>query len=285
MARRPAPLLEGPKHDMAVLAKTSETLLGRSDPDPVEIVNRAGRANFLLVCEHAGRLIPRALGDLGLPAPEMSRHIASDIGAEGLSRKLSARLDAPLLMQRYSRLVIDCNRPLGASDCIPEVSDGTAVPANFGLSQAERLRRYGEIHRPFHDAIGAMLDARQRLGRRTILVAVHSFTPRLAGIDRPWLLGLLHNRDSRFARRMMDAVVRNNPQVVADHNQPYTVDDLSDFTIPVHGERRKLPHVLIEVRNDMISDEPGQERWAHLLAEALETAARSTAGESQLHGV
>ena len=270
---------------MAVLAKTSETLLGSSDPEPVEFVNSAGGADFLLVCEHAGRLIPAALGDLGLPGPEMDRHIASDIGGEGLSRKLSARLDAPLVMQRYSRLVIDCNRPLNAPDCIPEVSDGTAVPANCRLSQAERFRRYHEIHRPFHHAIGAMLDARQRLGRRTILVAVHSFTPRLAGIDRPWLLGLLHNRDSRFARRTMDAFASNNPELVADHNQPYTVDDLSDFTIPVHGERRKLPHVLLEVRNDQISDEPGQERWAYLLAEALETAARSTAGESLLHEV
>lgn len=270
---------------MAVLATTSEALLGSSDPDPVDLVNGAGRADFLLVCEHAGRLIPAALGDLGLPAAEINRHIASDIGAEGLSRKLSARLDAPLVMQRYSRLVIDCNRPLNAPDCIPEVSDGTAVPANSRLSQAERRRRYDEIHRPFHDATGALLDVRQRAGRRMILVAVHSFTPRLAGIDRPWLLGLLHNRDSRFARRMMDAFVSANPQVVAGHNQPYTVDDLSDFTIPVHGERRKLPHVLIEVRNDQISDEPGQERWAHLLADALETAARSTAGERQLHGV
>src|SRR5688500_4926474 len=216
---------------MAVLAKTYDTLLCSSDPDPVEFVNRSGRADLLLVCEHAGRLIPAALRDLRRPPPEMNRHIASDIGAEGLSRKLSARLDAPLVMQRYSRLVIDCNRPLNAPDCIPEVSDGTAVPANCRLSQAERLRRYGEIHRPFHDAIGALLDVRQRAGRRTILVAVHSFTPRLAGIDRPWLLGLLHNRDSRFARRMMDAVIRNHPHVVADHNQPYTVDDLSDFKI------------------------------------------------------
>jgi predicted N-formylglutamate amidohydrolase len=274
-----------PKHEMAVLAKISETLLGSSDPDPVEFVNRSGRGDFLLVCEHAGRLIPAALGDLGLPASEMNRHIASDIGAEGLSRNLSARLDAPLVMQRYSRLVIDCNRPLGAPDCIPETSDGTAVPANSRLAEAERLRRYDEIHRPFHEAIDAMLDARQHAGRRTFLVTVHSFTPRLAGLDRPWLLGLLHNRDSCFARRMMDAFVSINPKVAAGHNQPYTVDDLSDFTIPVHGERRKLPHVLIEVRNDQLGDEPGQKHWAHLLAGALETAARSTAGESQLHGV
>jgi predicted N-formylglutamate amidohydrolase len=270
---------------MLVLAKTSEALLGSSDPDPVEFVNSSGRADFLLVCEHAGRLIPAVLGDLGIRPPEMNRHIASDLGAEGLSRKLSARLDAALVVQRYSRLVIDCNRPLGAPDCIPETSDGTAVPANSRLAEAERFRRYDEIHRPFHDAICTMLDVRQRAGRRTILVAVHSFTPRLAGIDRPWLLGLLHNRDSRFARRLMDAFVSDSPEVVAGHNQPYTVDDLSDFTIPVHGERRKLPHVLIEVRNDQLGDEPGQERWAHLLAEALETAARSTAGESQLYGV
>jgi predicted N-formylglutamate amidohydrolase len=257
--------------------------LGRSDPDPVQIVNPAGTSEFLLVCEHAGRLVPSDL-DLCVAAPEMDRHIAFDIGAEGLSRRLSARLRAPLILQRYSRLVIDCNRPLRAPDCIPEVSDGTAVSANVRLSEAERLRRYDEIHRPFHDAIGATLDAREKAGQGTIIVTVHSFTPRLAGRDRPWLLGLLHNRDGRFARRLMDVIAACHPAIVAEHNQPYCVDDLSDYTIPVHGEARKLPQVLLEVRNDQIADEPGQERWAGLLAEALQTAAKSLR-EGCLHGV
>jgi predicted N-formylglutamate amidohydrolase len=214
--------------------------LGRSDPEPVEVVNASGASEILLVCEHAGRHIPAALGNLGVPAPEMDRHIAFDIGAEALSRRLSAHLDAPLLLQRYSRLVVDCNRPLRAGDCIPAVSDGTAIPANVRLSEAERLRRYHEIHRPFHDAIGAMLDQREKAGQRTMLVTVHSFTPRLAGIDRPWLLGLLHNRDDSFARRLMEVIAARYSDIVADHNQPYSVDDMSDYTHPgCTGEGRK----------------------------------------------
>jgi predicted N-formylglutamate amidohydrolase len=263
---------------MLSAARTPETLLGRSDPEPVEIVNRSGASDFLLVCEHAGRMVPAALGDLGVAAAEMDRHIAWDIGAEGLSRRLSAHLDAALVLQRYSRLVIDCNRPLRASDCIPEASDGTAVPANIRLRDADRLCRYDEIHRPFHDAIGAMLDRRQEEGRLTILVAVHSFTPRLAGIDRPWLLGLLHNRDDTFARHLMPVIAAAHPEVIAEHNQPYSVDDLSDYTIPVHAEGRNLPHVLLEIRNDQVRDEAGQERWASLLAGALRSAAEPMRG-------
>ena len=258
---------------MLSAARNPEPLLGRSDPDPVEVVNSSGASDFLLVCEHAGRLVPAALGDLGLAAAEMDRHIAWDIGAEGLSRRLSAFLDAPLLLQRYSRLVIDCNRPLRARDCIPEASDGTAVPANIRLNEAARLRRYHGIHRPFHDAIGAILDRRAAERQRSILCTVHSFTPRLAGIDRPWLLGLLHNRDDSFATHLMDVIVAEHPEVIAEHNQPYSVDDLSDYTIPVHGEGRKLPHVLLEIRNDQIRDAGGQERWALLLAIALRAAA------------
>ena len=269
---------------MLSAARNPEPLLGRSDPDPVEVVNSSGASDFLLVCEHAGRLVPAALGDLGVPASEKDRHIAWDIGAEGLSRRLSAHLDAPLLVQRYSRLVIDCNRPLRASDCIPAASDGTAIPANTRLSNSERLRRYEEIHRPFHDAIGVMLDRRQKAGQATILVTVHSFTPRLAGIDRPWLLGLLHNRDDSFARHLMGVIAGAHPEVIAEHNQPYSVDDLSDYTIPVHGEGRNLPHVLLEIRNDQIRDEQGQERWASLLAAALRTASEVTA-QGPVHGL
>jgi predicted N-formylglutamate amidohydrolase len=268
---------------MLSAARRAETLLGGPDPEPVEVVNISGVSNFLLVCEHAGRLVPAALGDLGVAAPEMERHIAWDIGSEGLSRRLSAYLDAPLLLQRYSRLVIDCNRPLRARDCIPEASDGTAIPANLRLSEAERLRRYDQIHRPFHDAIGSMLDERKKERQGTILVTVHSFTPRLAGIDRPWLLGLLHNRDDSFARRLMDVIAAAHPKVIAEHNQPYSVDDLSDYTIPVHAEARSLPHVLLEIRNDQIRDEAGQDRWAALLAEALRTASRSMRG--RVHGL
>ena len=249
-------------------------LLSSGDPAPVEWVNADGRSELFLTCEHAGRAVPLALGDLGVPAAEMDRHIAYDVGAEGLSRLLSARLDAALVLQRYSRLVIDCNRPLSASDCFVETSDGTAVPANTGLDQWERKRRYVEIHQPLHEAITVALDQRRAAGRPTVLVSVHSFTPlmRATGAVRDFELGLLHNSDRRLADALAEAFRAENPDITVRLNAPYIVDDESDFTIPVHGEKRGIAHVLLEVRNDLISDARGQEAWAARLGPPLERA-------------
>jgi predicted N-formylglutamate amidohydrolase len=259
--------------------KALATLLGASDPEPVEIVNPEGGSAFLLVCEHAGRAVPAALRDLGVAAADMDRHIAYDIGAEGLARKLSSMLDAPLVLQRYSRLVIDCNRPFQAADCIVEASDGTRILGNCALSDQDRLVRFEEVHRPFHDAIGRLLDARQREGRRAVLAAIHSFTPRFANKDRPWQLGVCFNRDARLGERFMAAFQTANPAICTACNEPYPMDDVSDYTVPVHGEGRGLPHVLLEVRNDQIADHAGQGRWAKLIAPALEEAAKPFSGE------
>jgi predicted N-formylglutamate amidohydrolase len=269
---------------MLPLRETTASLLGRSEPDPVEIANPDGDSIFLLVCEHAGRAVPSALGDLGIAAAEMDRHIAYDIGAEGLARRLSVLLDAPLVLQRYSRLVVDCNRPFEAADCFPEISDGTAIPCNRGVARAERMRRFDEIHRPFHGAIAGLLDRRQSDMRTVILAAIHSFTPRLGGRKRPWQIGICVNRDDSFAQHFTDAFVRANPAIRAARNEPYPVDDFSDYTIPVHGEGRKLPHVLIEVRNDQIIGSDGQERWAALIAESLKATAAAYAGKERAHG-
>ncbi len=254
---------------MMLQARQISTILSKDDPDPVEIVNRTGASEFVLTCEHAGRAIAGGLGDLGVSADDMDRHIAWDIGAEGLSRALAVLLDAPLVLQRYSRLIVDCNRPFEAVDCFPEVSDGTAIPANRSLSNADRMQRYVEIHEPLHRMIGELLDERAKAGRRTVLVSVHSFTPVLGGINRPWLLGALANRDASFARAFLQAFAARNAGVSIALNEPYTVDDMSDYTIPVHGERRGLAHVLLEVRNDQIGDPRGQALWARLLADAL----------------
>jgi predicted N-formylglutamate amidohydrolase len=264
---------------MLLASQTGATLLGPADPDPVEVVNPHGGSVVLLVCEHAGRAIPSALRDLGIAVGELDRHIAYDIGAEGLARKLSERLDATLVLQRYSRLVIDCNRPCEAPDCMPAASDGTAIPANCAITDADRSRRLEEIHRPFHDAIGSLLDRRE--GQRpTIIVTIHSFTPRLGNAARPWQIGVCFNRDGSFARKFMQAFQPANPEISAAYNEPYTVDDMSDYTIPVHAERRRLPHVLLEVRNDQLADDAGQQRWAGLIAERLVDASKSFAKES-----
>jgi len=257
---------------MLPLRKVGATLLDRSDPDPVEIVNPEGASAFLLLCEHAGRAVPSSLGDLGVAAVEMGRHIAYDIGAEWLARKLSASLDATLVLQRYSRLVIDCNRPLEAIDCIPEASDGTTIPGNCNLTDADRMRRFEEIHRPFHDSVGRLLDSRKRDRLPTILATIHSFTPRLSNKDRPWQIGVCFNRDGAFARQFMAGFQAANPAIYAAYNEPYCVDDASDYSIPVHAERRGLPHVLLEVRHDQIADDDGQKRWARRIAHGLKQA-------------
>ena len=247
-------------------------LLGEGEQSPVEVVNPDGRADYVLVCEHAGQAIPRRLGDLVLPLGEIDRHIGWDIGAEAVARGLSRKLDAPLVLQRYSRLVIDCNRPFDAPDCIPPVSDGTAVPANASLSPEARQERWLMIHQPFHEHIAKIIDQRLKRGGAVRLVAVHSFTPRkrIFDGDRPWLLSLLHGPDARLARALAKALGEETARAInLTFNAPYVVDHQSDYTLPVHGERRALPNVLLEIRQDQIADVDGQRRWTDLLAYAF----------------
>lgn len=256
----------------------SRPLLSHLDPDPVEAIGMAGRSAILLTCEHAGRILPLSLGDLGVNAAEMDRHIAYDIGAAGLSRMLAERLDAPLLMQRYSRLVVDCNRPFDARDCFPEVSDGTTIPANHGLSEDDRRDRYQQIHVPFHQAVSAVISGRLAAEFPVVLVSLHSFTQRMVatGDIRTCDLGLLFNRDPRFSHALMNAVTGLAPDLRVEFNTPYSVDDQSDYTVPVHGEANDIPHVLLEIRNDLIATEAGQRRWTDILATALEAAVLAT---------
>ncbi|MEX4006255.1 N-formylglutamate amidohydrolase [Neoaquamicrobium sediminum] len=261
-------------------ARADGKLLGPDDPAPFEIANGEGASRVVLLCEHAGRQVPGKLGDLGISQNEFERHIAYDIGAEGVARGLSVALDAPLVLQRYSRLVVDCNRAFDSVDCMPSTSDTTLIPGNRALSKAERLARYEEIHVPFHREVSRLLDRHGRR-HRTALVSVHSFTPRLMkdGIERPWQIGLLYNRDDRLARKLMTAIVGLDDTVNAAFNEPYTGNDLTDYAIPVHGEKRGIEHVLIEIRNDLIADAAGQARWAEFLAVAIR-AAVSIKGEA-----
>lgn len=244
-------------------------VLSAADPAPFEVINADGASPVVLVCEHAGRRVPEALMGLGLAPEEMDKHIAWDIGADGLARRMSALLDAPLVVQRYSRLVIDANRPLQASDCIPEISDRVIVPGNRGLNSVQRQARYDEIHVPFHAAVSDVLDRRAAVQRPTILATVHSFTPFMGGMAREMSVGLLFNRDRRLADPLKDALAGAAPDDIVTLNAPYSVDDDSDFVIPVHGEARGLLHVLIELRNDLIVDVEGQDLWANRLSNAL----------------
>jgi len=253
------------------VTSAAQNLLAADEPAPVTVHNPDAASPFLLVADHAGNVIPRALGDLGVAAADRERHIALDIGIAGLGRHLAAALGATLIAQTYSRLVIDCNRPPGVPSSIAEISEHTAIPGNVGLRLAQRMTRAREIFWPYHEAIEAELERRLKAGRPPALIALHSFTPVFKGEARPWQAGVLYNRDPRFAHRLL-ALLRGEDGLVVGDNEPYTVSDASDYTIPVHAERRSLHHVLIEVRQDLIAAEPGQRAWAERLARLLPLA-------------
>lgn len=247
------------------------TLLQPSDPEPVEIFNPEGTSRFVLTCEHGGRAVPAKLAGLGVEPNEMDRHIAWDIGAAGTARRLAERLDAVLVMQRYSRLVVDCNRPLEALDLMPEVSDGTSIPVNVDLTAQDRAARLSEIFTPYHAAIRDLLDERSTGQSRPILFSVHSFTPalRVDPTPRPMELGLLFGKDDRLARAFQQALSKmDNPYMVAC-NEPYRIGMGADYTIPVHGEGRGLSNLLIEIRNDGINTLEKAQAMGDFLAQAL----------------
>ena len=240
-------------------------VLADDEPPPFGVECADGRSAFLIVCDHAGRRIPRSLGTLGLDDAELSRHIAWDIGARGVGAHLARLLDAPMIAQTYSRLVIDCNRPLTSPTSITVLSERTEIPGNQHLPEADRAARAKEIFAPYHARIAAELDARAARGQPTILVSMHSFTPVFKDFVRPWHIGMLYNRDPRLARALLD-LIRADGRFVAGDNEPYAVSDGTDYSVPVHGERRGLPHIEIEVRQDLIESEAGQREWAAHLA-------------------
>ncbi|OAF17612.1 N-formylglutamate amidohydrolase [Bradyrhizobium neotropicale] len=240
-------------------------LLGTDDVDPVHEANSAGRSPFLLTSDHYGRLLPRALGDLGVANSELTRHIAWDIGIAGVSDRLAEMLDAHLIAQRYSRLVIDCNRPPSVASSIPAISEATAIPRNDGISAEERETRRREIFDPYHGRINAVIDGRMHAKRPTVLVSLHSFTPVYAGVTRPLHIGTLYHRDTVLPRLLLKHLRSESDLVVGD-NQPYAVSDITDYTIPVHGEARGLINTGIEIRQDLIADQSGQQQWAERLA-------------------
>jgi predicted N-formylglutamate amidohydrolase len=248
----------------------------RGESDPAIVLNPRGTSQIVLVCEHAGRVIPQSLGSLGLSETDLRRHFAWDIGAEGVSRKLSALLDAPLILQRYSRLVYDCNRPPEAPDAMPVLGETTPIPGNEGLSARQKLDRIESIYRPFHSAVSAVLDARAAEKRPTILATIHSFTPVFKGNRRNLHLGILHDRDTRFADRML-AVLGQTTEMAVRRNEPYGPKDGVCHTLNLHAGARGLLNVMIEIRNDLIETEKGQTEWAERLAKNLQEAAAAEA--------
>lgn len=247
-----------------ISALTERLRLELAEVPPVVDKNAAGASPFLLTCDHYGRLVPPSLHDLGLPDHDLQRHIGWDIGIAGVAERMAQALDAHLIAQRYSRLVIDCNRPPSAMSSIPQISEATAVPGNQDLTDAERTLRRALIFDPYHRHITETIDARLRRGQPTVLVALHSFTPVYAGVARPWHIGTLYQRDTTLPPLLLAALRAEGDLVVGD-NEPYAVSDDTDYAIPVHGEARGLVNTGIEIRQDLIANESGQAQWAERL--------------------
>ena len=245
---------------------SSQPLLGSAEPGPFELVNPNGQGNLVLLCDHASNRVPDSLGNLGLSSQQLASHIGWDPGAALVARELSARFDAPLFLSNYSRLIIDCNRWPSDPESIPESSAGISIPGNCNLTEQGAVCRRQALFEPYQAAIASRLSKSARQPR--LLLSIHSFTAVLAGEQRPWSIGFAHGRDRRFAALLVDAMNRNASLVVGD-NQPYSVDDTTDYTIPVHGEDRGLPHVLVELRQDGIETPADATAWAVRLAAAF----------------
>ncbi|MBU2643631.1 N-formylglutamate amidohydrolase [bacterium] len=246
-------------------------ILNDHEPRPATCTNADGSSPFLFICEHACNRIPESLDGLGLTHPDLNRHIAWDIGALAVARLLADRLDAALIFQNYSRLVIDCNRNLRAESLVPAVSDGTVIPGNQDLSQAAVADRIEAIWKPLQNEIMNHLDQRAADGRKTIIIPVHSFTPVLAGRERPWQVGLLFHHDPSLAAAFQMILADRDASLRIGMNQPYRVMDEEDQTIPVFGEQMGFRHVAVEIRQDLISDVAGREKWGRSLASACHT--------------
>lgn len=253
---------------------SSQMLLSADDPLPVQVINPQGKSPFLLIGDHAGNRIPATLEPFGVGAEDMRRHIAWDIGIADLGEALSAALDAVFIRQVYSRLVIDCNRDPSAPDALPTISDHTVIPGNSALTSADRLARVAAIQAPYQNAIANELARRDALGEAAILVSLHSFTPSMDGVNRPWHIGILYSDgDTRFADTLLN-LLREQDRVCVGDNQPYAMDGI-DFTVPYHAFRAERPYVEIELRQDLLSSAADISAWTATLADLLTRTAES----------
>jgi len=249
----------------------SDRLLTPEEPPAVYERRREGRSTFVITVDHASPRIPHKLNGLGLRAADLERHIAWDIGAAAVAGEMSVALDAPLVAQNYSRLVIDCNRNPAWPSSIPTIAETTPIPGNAGLDEAERTARRTAIFDPYHEHLHALLDEREHSGRRTILVAQHSMTEVFKGVRREMHAAVLYNRDRRFAGLVLEAL-RREPGLLVGDNEPYFCSAETDYTIPHHAEKRGLPYVEVEIRQDLILDPSGQGSWAQRIVGALRDA-------------
>jgi predicted N-formylglutamate amidohydrolase len=255
----------------------SAGLLDPDDPPPFTARNCRGDARgVLVICDHASRLLPRKLGTLGLPARRLEEHIGHDIGAAGVARCLADELDAGFVFGGYSRLAVDLNRSTRDASVVPAISDGVLVPGNLSLSAAARAERIAALHTPYHAAIARLIETQQATGVPPVLVAIHSFTPAISSVPRPWHVGVLWDKDARLAIPLLAALRAERDLIVGD-NEPYSGRHPADYSIDHHAEGGGLVHAAIEIRQDLISTEPEQRAWGARLARLLRATLDGTA--------
>ena len=235
-------------------------MLGRTEA-ACRILDSPGKARILISAEHSGVEVPAELGDLGIGQSELRRHIGYDIGIEGVVHRLHRLTGHPAILGRFSRLVADVNRPESSPECVIEVSDGTRIPGNAGLNGQERKERIRRFHRPFHKAFTELV----RRARPDCIVSVHSFTPmlRTEGFSRPWHCGILYGPPKEQAQCCIRYLRGLQGMIVGD-NQPYRFDS-HRLMGPKQIDGRSIPTIVVEIRQDLIGDCVGQERWAAIL--------------------
>jgi len=236
---------------------------------PYRRVNEDGPAPIIIICDHASNRVPAAYGSLGLPQAAFERHIAWDIGAAAISEILARRLGAPAILSEVSRLLIDCNRNFEDPGLAPAISDGTEVPANRDLPRAERERRWRAYHQPYHQTVADTIERKLAAGQQPIVLSIHSMTPALKGVARPWQIAICWAEDRRLSSPML-AALRARPGIVVGDNEPYLLDPREDYSVPIHAMRRGLKHLQVEFRQDEVAAPAGQQRWAGLFSDCLE---------------
>lgn len=252
----------------SVLIMTRQTLLADDEPEPYRVFEGASGSPYVVICDHAGNSVPRGLGTLGLSRQELERHIAWDLGAGELAQALGRELEAWVILQPYSRLVIDCNRPLTSPESVVRESDGSVIPGNLAISADEAQLRALSIFEPYHARIRRELDQRAARRQRAVLLFLHTFTPVLAEAARPWHAGVLHHRDERLALPVLHAL-RSEPDLIVGDNEPYAASETTDYGLVEHAERRGLPCVELEIRQDLLESAEGRAAWASRVARCI----------------
>ena len=265
---------------MDIRLPVSHATIESQQTEAVDVVGGDAACGVVVLCDHATNHLPPEYGTLGLPAGELVRHIAYDIGAQAVTRGLAKRLGAPAVLSRFSRLLIDPNRGEDDPTLVMRISDGAVIAGNRHLDAAERTRRINRFYAPYHNAISGVLDTCLSTGVVPIIVSMHSFTPAWKGAPRPWHAGVLWDKDPRLAVPFLDALRVDRTLVVGD-NEPYS-GILKGDTLWKHATQRGLANALIEVRQDLITAEEGQDEWSERLASIVESLLAGPASKSSM---